>query len=731
MHTWSLAIEEQWYVLWPLAVVVALKVRPAASTLVAVTFALALSSAAWMAFLYEPGADPSRVYYGTDTRAQSLLVGAFLALALRSLDGASTVRSWPASLLGAVALAVLITSWSFAHYDTPFLYRGGFLLLAFTTTALIAAVTLFPRSALAGLLGSAPLRGLGLISYGVYLWHWPLFIVLTPGRLGIDGYALFAVRVAATVAVAAISYNLAEQPIRRGALARLPRRSWMLAPAGAAAVIALIVLVTRAPGSSSNSMLLAGTDPPPVTSASSSDIRLLVVGDSVAFTAGQGLGRVGKDYHLSVWNQGRLGCGVLRGDRVLVDGRWTDVSPDCSDWPERWKTYVDLYRPDAVVVLAGAWDVQDREVDGAVLEFGSRSADEFARQELQQAVGVLSSGGARVFLLTTPHFKQQDLELAGSSPRFDADRIARLNALYEDVAAKDPAAEVVDLASFLAAPASDLAVSDNITSDGVHFTDAGADLVASWLSPRIAATVTPQTPETVATTVHRPTSASRWLELLAAMPDTPETRHAVAMNDYGRFREIFALESPAPGDQQALLEDRARLMFDRSGQRTGLSPSPASGIIEATVALSEAIQQDAWSLENEIQFVRSPSASDLDMRHTMPTCLFARRCHAVPGPCRSSHFCRRLRDARIAGRSIFRSCAARPHDCRTRCHRRRHQRNRRSTPHRDDARAVHRPRDRRESRRLRPDPHDRLAARHPGGGRTQCRPAPTSRRRVR
>lgn len=237
-HLWSLAVEEQFYLLWPLVFLgTAAAWRRRRAFFVAAGGAAA--SALLMAALYVPDADPSRVYYGTDTRASALLIGAALAFVWapwrtgrRSFvysDGRTRYfrRRWgwisPAffDLVGLCSLLALL--WFFLNageYD-PFLYRGGFAGAALVTAALVAAVV-HPRSRLnAGVLGRQPLRWIGQRSYGIYLWHWPVFMVTRPELdVPLDGWRLFALRMAATLALAELSYRFVETPVRRGALGR-------------------------------------------------------------------------------------------------------------------------------------------------------------------------------------------------------------------------------------------------------------------------------------------------------------------------------------------------------------------------------------------------------------------------------------------------------------------------------------------------------------------------------
>jgi peptidoglycan/LPS O-acetylase OafA/YrhL len=237
-HLWSLAVEEQFYVFWPMLLAFALPILKKNMTLLLVVVA-AVASAVAMALLYEPGRDASRVYFATDTRASGLLLGAALAMALA---GRTVSARRLLTVLGALGLAGLVALVVVLDEGAMLLYRGGFLATGLLTAAVILAVTRPGR--LTSLLGIAPLRWLGVRSYGIYLWHWPILLLTWPSQ--VDAVIVLG-QVAAAVGIAALSYKLVEQPIREGALARLgqglrrgPVRFRGTALAGGAVAVALV-----------------------------------------------------------------------------------------------------------------------------------------------------------------------------------------------------------------------------------------------------------------------------------------------------------------------------------------------------------------------------------------------------------------------------------------------------------------------------------------------------------
>jgi peptidoglycan/LPS O-acetylase OafA/YrhL len=237
IHLWSLGVEEQFYLLWPLILAPALLLlRRFTPVLVLLG---ALGSCALMAALYHPEVDPSRVYFGTDTHASGLLIGALLAFywrpGARNCGQAHWGGFWHRvrsvlpvvgiDLLALASLATLVAFFVLANDSQPFLYRGGFTIVAAMTAAAVVAVS-HPRATIfTAVLELAPVRWLGRRSYSVYLWHWPV-VVFT--RTGVDvtlsGIPLLVLRVALSLALAECSYRLVEEPVRRGGLSSVWKR---------------------------------------------------------------------------------------------------------------------------------------------------------------------------------------------------------------------------------------------------------------------------------------------------------------------------------------------------------------------------------------------------------------------------------------------------------------------------------------------------------------------------
>ncbi len=226
-HTWSLSIEEQFYLAWPLLVAlmlaVGLRLRRSSGTrlLAGLAVALVVASAVAMAWSFDP-ASISRAYYGTDGRVQQLLVGALLAIAVRGRLAGSRPgrRPWAVHAPGIATLLAVVAAVVLTPDDAPAYYRGGALAFALAGAGLILAVEQNPDGAVGRLLSLAPAVALGRISYAVYLWHWPVLVAVpVVGGPGDPGWWLGqSVRVLVTVVLSGLSYVLIERPVLEGRL---------------------------------------------------------------------------------------------------------------------------------------------------------------------------------------------------------------------------------------------------------------------------------------------------------------------------------------------------------------------------------------------------------------------------------------------------------------------------------------------------------------------------------
>ena len=304
LHTWSLAVEEQYYLIWPLIALIVVRLR-GINALAIVAAMGAGASALLMGTMYWAGVSVDRLYYGTDTRAQALLIGSFLG-AVGSHTGSTfniLPTSWTRSrlqqrfwvLLGIVGAIFLVWAWHDLQGQTSALYVGGFFCVGLAVSSVIVACITFPASMLARLCSLSVLVYIGRISYGLYLYHWPLFLAIDHAHTGLMGFPLLVARLAATFCAASISFFAIEEPIRRRRVLK-GRIAW--SAMGAAVVVSVVALffatVTPAlatvPVRGANAMTTAETRSLRAAGAfTTHPIKFLLLGDSIALTLGTGL----------------------------------------------------------------------------------------------------------------------------------------------------------------------------------------------------------------------------------------------------------------------------------------------------------------------------------------------------------------------------------------------------------------------------------------------------------
>lgn len=423
-HTWSLAIEAQFYVLWPLLVLGALRLA-GIRALVALTAALAVASAGAMVVMFDPASDPSRLYFGTDTRAASILAGALLALVTTGhLWRRSSRRA--ARAAGEVGFVVFVALVLFVEGTSPFLYRGGFILSALSSTAIIASVASSANGPLKSLLSAKPLQLVGRVSYGLYLWHWPVYLVVDAEFLGAGGLALTAVRLALTAAITAASYVWLEVPIRRGTLRA--RRPFVLVPAAVALALASVLVV---PVPAGEPEAAAG-----VTETSPEGPRILVVGDELAGAIGDALDAAGG---FTVVRAVIHGCTPVRA-QAFRESEQAAPSTSCTATHERWGARAKEARPDAVIVAFGWTGSGHHYYDGRWDHPCTARFDLHYEGEMEALLSQVVPQGTPVLVSTLP------ISTDASAPS-DFERADCVVSAYRRVAASRSLGTVLDIAS--------------------------------------------------------------------------------------------------------------------------------------------------------------------------------------------------------------------------------------------------------------------------------------------
>jgi len=496
LHFWSLAIEEQFYLVFPVLAFGALRIfrGNVRRFAVAMSALLAASVAASIALR----ANPDRVYYGTDTRAAEVLVGVLLAIALSNRlarlagpDRADAQQALPFGPLlpwiGLGAGGLMVVLWSITPQSAAWVNSGGLVGYA-TLSALVIVAAMLPNGPVTWFLTRSPMRELGRISYGVYLYHWPIFLWLTKANTSLSGVPLFVYHVAVTLGVAWLSARYLEGPIRTGQPLSSALPASVTPQRLALGVMTIILLagfvITRNAPAAANDFAaaqakLGGVRPvpgrSPGTDASGRRVpKLAVFGDSVALSTGLGLGDVltAQGRAAPVPGATKLGCGLGVGGKRKSAGREESVPTTCDDWPAVWRELITRERPDLAVIQVGPWDVNDRLLSGDTewRKPGDPIYDTYLREQIRAAAAIVHDRGATVVWLTSMPIGA-NAETSGQ-PETDLitqpERFTRFNELVVEEAAKHPDWwKVVDLAAWLGATGED----DRIRADGVHLAD--------------------------------------------------------------------------------------------------------------------------------------------------------------------------------------------------------------------------------------------------------------------
>ena len=503
-HMWSLAIEEQFYVLWPVVVWLLVGRRQGRlGGLLGLCLAGSAVSVAAMAYLAEHS-DRSRAYYGTDTRVHALLIGAALAVVLSRRPPASATAQRFVHAAGVCGAVGMVVAFLRLGDDEAAFYYGLSPLFAIAVAVVIASGVSGPGSPILRLLARRPLKWLGDISYGVYLWHWPMIVWLTPSRVNLSGFALDGVRVASSLVLAALSYRLVEQPIRHGTLS--VRRTAVAAVAAVLVCAAVVVGATR--GATSSDMeptteaeitivtpTVTATWAPVTTpedpSTDSNDERLAfpttvgLVGDSVADTLAGALGDEYASQGVTFASVAISGCGVAAG--YVTDANhepigWADICIEAA--PEMQNRLVDEVDPD-LIIWHSTWETGNRLEGGVSLSFGTDAHDQALLSDIDQALNRLTRNGSVVVFVLAPPRAISDLE-----PEPDGTAMMHLGDLLRRVADERIDVQAVDLNPLVCPDGPPCARDIDgmvIRPDGGHYSEESAAWLIEQILPEIAA----------------------------------------------------------------------------------------------------------------------------------------------------------------------------------------------------------------------------------------------------
>ena len=520
-HVWSLAVEEQWYLFWPLAFVALRRSRLTRAGTAWLLVAISVAVIAWTYVLHGNGPgnlrspitvldDVDRInfmYLSTVTRASGLVLGAAAAFVWRpwrSPAAASSRGGWLLDGLGLLAVAMLGCIAAVATLTDGYVYQW---LLALVTFLSLVAVLVAVHPAATwyrAILSWPPLVEIGKRSYGIYLWHWPVFVFA-------EAYGGSVTRVVGALAVTAVlselCYRFIEMPVRRGDLGRWWRSAGdrrrlpaIVAAASVFAVAGFYVSVDpfdRAVGGDDVVFGATGNQPtttvggatPNTTTAAQGPRSLVIVGDSqahaLAINQPDGIGDT-----FDVTDGSVEGCSVYDEGTLQTEHDGYNLSfGRCEGWQDEWADAAERAGADVALVVLGAWDVFDFELDdGTDLEFGTPEWDDFVTEGLQSGIDAVGATGARVALLEVPCMRPQDIEGSGVPAlpeRGDDDRVEHLNDLWRGVAEANP-----DTVTFVPGPkewCDDESVASDLAYrwDGVHVYTPGANLIYTTIAPSL------------------------------------------------------------------------------------------------------------------------------------------------------------------------------------------------------------------------------------------------------
>jgi peptidoglycan/LPS O-acetylase OafA/YrhL len=552
-HLWSLAVEEQWYLIWPLVFVGAMaigtkRLRTRSAGFASASFALMLlmfvlhatsPATGTISVLGHQANRTNFMYLSTITRASGLLLGASCAFVWRPWRWNRPMRKFGTRLdpIGASALALLVCIMSVSELTAGYVYQWLLATVSILSMVAIAVVVHPAAQGFRAILSWKPLVEVGRRSYGLYLWHWPIFVFGHVYHSG--GYTRFVLGMLVTAVVSEASYRFVETPIRKGAL-----REWMHDQRVAmgsdrvrrvritssvlggliAAVIGLTVfyasvdrfdpaaggldasfVAPTVPAGLPTSTAPANAVPtgvPGSTAATSSTIaatttsivglprRVTVVGDSQAHSLAINLPS-GISSTFAITDGSVEGCGVYdTGNVISSRTSFRRSFGNCTGWATKWGHSAVSANAQLALVVIGAWDVFDLKLADSTLVFGTRQADAYYLAHLQIGIDALKAAGAHVALLEVACMRPKDVKGAGVPAlpeRADDTRTAHVNVLLRKAASADPAH-----VTFIPGPTEwchDEAIATNLGYrwDGVHVYKPGANLIYQTIAPALLA----------------------------------------------------------------------------------------------------------------------------------------------------------------------------------------------------------------------------------------------------
>ena len=526
-HLWSLAVEEQWYLMWPLlfAFVFGAKwMRPKISGVVLVVCSGAVMAATALRFVQDNETRTNFLYLSTLTRSSGLLLGAAVAMLWRPWRKNALSSWWRSSIADALAIASIVAIgvlMATVHVADPFLYQGG---LAATTlaSAVMVAVVMRPNGLIVKRFFSQNFFvEIGRRSYGLYLWHWPIFVVVHAR----DSGNRFAVALAATIIINEFVYQYVEIPTRHGAIGDWWRNRPQLSavrrrlPVFVTAVVvaslgitgvkvvgieardlsidassATVIFAVPTTVANTSTTLTPSVVGSPASSTTSTTIaqlprKLVIVGDSQAHALAINKPS-GIEKTFAITDGSIDGCGVYdRGVGVGgTSGNFRRNFANCVGFEKSWAKSATKAKADVALVVIGAWEVLDLKINSFTFAMNTSPADTIFRTQMKRGIDALRATGATVALLEVACMRPVDSK-GGPVPalpqRGDDMRTGHLNDLLREIAAPED-----DGVFFVSGPkewCSDPKISTSLSYrwDGVHAYKPGAKLIFETIANSI------------------------------------------------------------------------------------------------------------------------------------------------------------------------------------------------------------------------------------------------------
>jgi peptidoglycan/LPS O-acetylase OafA/YrhL len=526
-HLWSLAIEEQFYLLWPLVFVGLARTRLRAVSIAELLAGTAVVVMVWTWVMHSGGPGPLALFGGVDrvnfmylstfTRSTGLLLGAAAAFVWRPWRRPVGPTSDPGRTLdraGVVALSGLGIVAATATLTAGYVYQWLLPMVTLLAVALVLVIVHPAARGIRSVMSWRPLVEIGKRSYGLYLWHWPIFVLLDATH---GSVARFVVAVALSGVATQLSYRYVETPVRQGHLRRWwrragPARSRVLLIASCVVILLVGLYATvqpfdRAAGGADASFEAPAATPTTVAAAvpAGRAVPTTIAPQAAAAPAVTGVAVVGDSQaHALAVNKPkgidatfRVTDGSLDGCSVYDEGRVRSARTSfrnyfemCEGWQQKWAAAVTNGGASIALVVLGAWDVFDLETsDGKVLTFGTPAWDAYVREHLQSGVDALVAAGAHVALLEVPCMRPISVKGAAVPPlpeRGNDAHVAHVNELWRSVAAANPSTT-----TFVTGPAwcTDNAMATDVGMrwDGVHVYKPGAKAIFDTIAPALLA----------------------------------------------------------------------------------------------------------------------------------------------------------------------------------------------------------------------------------------------------